>query len=78
MAKKKEKQVIAVKSPKVGEQYAFYFAGGKMHGTLVSKNEKLTNHYSEPWFTFEVEKGSYGHERTMKYPVSIYDIAGKA
>ena len=78
MANKKEKQVVAVKKPKIGEDYLFEFAGGRMIGKLTSRNEKLEEHYKEPWFTFTVEKGSQAHSRTMYYPVSIYKIIRKA
>ena len=78
MAKKKENKTIAVKKPKIGESYVFTFAGGLMAGRLDSRNEKLEAHYGEPWFTFVIVKGSQHHERTMRYPVSIYNIIRKA
>lgn len=78
MAKKKEKKVVAVKKPKIGERYAFRFAGGTMIGLLESRNEKLEAHYNEPWFTFVIERGDQHHNRTMRYPVSIYNIIRKA
>jgi len=74
MAKKKVKQVVAVKKPKIGERYVFTFAGGKLVGRLDCRNEKLEAHYGEPWFTFVVERGESGHERATRYPVSIYSI----
>lgn len=70
MAKKKEKRTIFVKSPKVGETYYFYFAGGWELGVLSKIDEKLSEHYNEKWFTLE----NYSGSRLMKYPVSIYDI----
>lgn len=70
MAKKKEKRTIFVKSPKVGETYYFYFAGGWERGVLSKIDEKLSEHYNEKWFTLE----NYSGSRLMKYPVSIYDI----
>lgn len=78
MAKKQEKKIVAVKKPKIGENYVFTFAGGTMIGTLIGRSEKLEDHYKEPWFTIEVQKGSQKHDRTMKYPVSIYSIIRKA
>ena len=78
MAKKKAKQVVAVKKPKIGEKYIFKFAGGTLMGTLKCRSEKLEEFYKEPWFTMTVEKGSQHHSRTMYYPVSIYGIVRKA
>jgi len=71
MAKKKEIKHIFVKNPKIGSKYYFYFAGGWDYGTLINRDEKLTNHYNHDWFTFE----SPNHDgRIIKYPTSIYDI----
>lgn len=68
MAKKKNKQEIAVKRPKIGETYRFNFAGSPKIGVLEEKNQKLSEHHNEPWFWFS----SGG----MRYPISIYDIIG--
>lgn len=71
MAKKKrECKRIFVKSPKIGETYYFYFAGGWDKGVLSNVDEKLTDLYNEKWFMLENHNGV----RTMRYPVSIYDI----
>jgi len=78
MAKKKEIKIVAVKKPKIGESYVFSFAGGIMVGKLECRSEKLEAHYGEPWFTFIINKGSQKHNRTMRYPVSIYNIIRKA
>jgi len=77
MAKKKKEQEIAVKRPKVGETYRFRFAGSPMVGILDEKNEKLTEHYKEPWFWFKVPASEDSlAKRDMRYPVSIYNIVG--
>jgi len=77
MAKKKtEQKVIAVKRPKIGEIYEFWFAGGKSIGKLVDTQDKLADHYGEPWFKFFVPKGK-DTNRDMWYPVSIYAIVRK-
>jgi hypothetical protein len=78
MAKKKAKQVISVKKPKIGENYIFEFAGGKLLGRLDCRNEKLEAIYNEPWFTFVVEHDTIGREGATRYPVSIYNIIRKA
>lgn len=71
MAKKKEsKKIIFVKSPKIGEEYYFYFAGGWELGILSKSDDKLSEHYNEKWFTLE----NYSGSRLMKYPVSIYNL----
>jgi hypothetical protein len=79
MAKKKAKQVVAVKKPKIGEHYLFTFAGGTLLGTLDSKCEKLEEHYKEPWFWMRVPETNMDAKRKsgkdyVRYPVSIYSI----
>lgn len=71
MAKKKQTQKIWVKKPKQGESYYFRFAGGIMKGVLDSPNEKLTEQYNVKWFWIKNHHG----ERSVRYPVSIYDIS---
>lgn len=75
--KKKEEKVILVKKPKIGEMYAFTFAGDKLKGTLVSENKKMTELYKHKWFDLVVKKGQFAHDRDFKYPVSIFDIIEK-
>ena len=67
MTKKKKSEIkkIYVKKPKIGESYWFWFAGGITHGVLMEKDEKLTDHYNEPWYMLIDKKGT-------KYPVSIF------
>jgi len=79
MTKKKEElKVISVKKPKIGQNYVFSFAGSTMSGKIEERCEKLEAHYGEPWFTFTVEsKWKNKKRRTMRYPVSIYNILRK-
>lgn len=70
MAKKKHQDIIKVKSPKVGSDYYFMFAGSITLGTLACVNEKLTKHYGHKWYTL-VRTETRGETR---YPVSIYNI----
>lgn len=72
MAKKKTIQKIYVKSPKIGETYKFYFAGGPEIGVLINVSDKLSQHYGHPWYTLLGKSEVDG--RDMKYPVSIYDL----
>ena len=65
--KKKENQKIYVKNPKIGKKYWFKFIGTWDYGTIITINEKLEEHYGEPWYTLEDKKG-------MKYPISIFNI----
>jgi hypothetical protein len=78
MAKKKDPKEIAVKKPKIGTEYVFMFAGGSLTGILDEVNEKLSQHYGEPWYWFSTvgNRDSMGNVRTMRYPVSIYNIVG--
>lgn len=78
MAKKKVNQTISVKKPKIGENYIFDFAGGKLLGRLDCRNERLESIHGVPWFTFVVEHYTIGHERIVRYPVSIYNIIRKS
>jgi len=72
MAKKKQTpDKIFVKSPKIGETYYFYFAGGWDKGVCVELSEKLSDHYNQKWYTIE----NYSHGgRVMKYPVAIHNL----
>ena len=67
MAKAKKNKKIYVKSPKIGKKYWFCFVGSWDIGTIISRNEKLEEHYGEPWYTLQDKTG-------MKYPTSIFNI----
>jgi len=67
MTKNKQSEKIYVKRPKVGESYWFWFAGGITNGVLMEKDEKLTEHYNEPWYILQSKSG-------MRYPVSIFTL----
>ena len=73
MAKKKQTQTIRVKKPKIGESYYFRFAGAIMNGILDEPSESLTRQYKVKWFWIKCEHP----ERTVRYPVSIYDLSDK-
>jgi|TARA_R110002096_G_scaffold37605_4_gene104362 hypothetical protein len=69
MTKKKKSEIkkIYVKKPKIGESYWFWFAGGITHGVLMEKDEKLTDHYNEPWYILQSKSG-------MRYPIGIFKL----
>lgn len=71
MAKKKLPPTIKVKSPKIGDEYFFVFAGSVMFGKIVDKSEKLTKIYGQAWYTMTANAD--GH--SVRYPVSSYNIA---
>mgnify|MGYP001093670737 CR=1 FL=1 len=70
MAKKKQ-EAIKVKSPKIGDEYFFVFAGTIMFGKIVNVSEKLTKIYGQKWYTMTSKED--GH--SVRYPVSSYNIA---
>lgn len=72
MAKnKKESQKIWVKKPKQGNTYYFRFAGGIMKGILDEPAERLSQQYNHNWYWISCAT----RQRTVRYPVSIYDIS---
>lgn len=72
MAKKKTTSTkIWVKKPVIGNTYYFKFAGGIMKGVLDEPSDRLSSHYNTKWFWMKnILEG-----RSMRYPVSIYDIS---
>ena len=75
MAKKQPQRKISVKSPKIGKDYFFRFAGSILKGTILSECDKLTELYKEKYYTIESGQNQITPGSVTRYPVSIRQIA---